>query len=129
MGKGKKSGWREGKKKGRGGKGRERWGRRHTPQKNKNLPLHYCLSPSVLEQFTTMGLCRCTGVSDSYLNSDNPTCLFAVRVRQKVAHEILARTVYGNARNGERGIDRLLDDSVYSAAFPLHDVRHQLAVL
>ena len=76
-----------------------------------------------------MGLCRCTGVSDSYLNSDNPTCLFAVRVRQKVAHEILARTVYGNARNGERGIDRLLDDSVYSAAFPLHDVRHQLDVL
>ena len=121
-----------------GGKGRKKAGEGKEgkggedappPKKNKNLPLHYCLSPSVLEQFTTMGLCRCTGVSDSYLNSDNPTCLFAVRVRQKVAHEILARTVYGNARNGERGIDRLLDDSVYSAAFPLHDVRHQLAVL
>ena len=59
----------------------------------------------------------------SFLNADNPTCLFAVRDRQKIAYDILQRTVYGNAQNGERGIDRLLDEKVYKAAFPLHDVR------
>ena len=59
----------------------------------------------------------------SFLNSDDPTCLFSLRDRQQVANDILARTVYGNPKNGERGIDRLLDDDVYSAAFPLHDVR------
>jgi len=35
MGKGKKSGWRKGKKKGRGGKGRERWEDATPPKKQK----------------------------------------------------------------------------------------------
>ena len=63
-------------------------------------------------------VCMC-----SFLNSDDPTCLFTVRDRQKIAYDILARTVYGNPKNGERGIDRMLDEDVYAAAFPLHDVR------
>ena len=58
----------------------------------------------------------------SFLNYENPTSLFPVRDRQRVAYEILATTVYGNRENGEIGIDRLLDDDVYAAAFPLHDV-------
>ena len=57
------------------------------------------------------------------MNSENPTCLFAVRDRQAIAYDILARTLYGNPKNGERGIDRLLDEDVYTAAFPLHDVK------
>jgi len=57
-----------------------------------------------------------------FLNHENPTTLFSVRDRQKVAYEILATTVYGERKNGEIGIDRLLDEEVYTAAFPLHDV-------
>jgi len=45
MGKGKKSGWREGKKKGRGGKGRERWGRRPTPHPPKKQKFTITLLP------------------------------------------------------------------------------------
>ena len=58
----------------------------------------------------------------SFLNHDRPTSLFSIRDRQKVAYEILARTVYGKRKLGQIGIDRLLDEGVYSAAFPLHDV-------
>jgi len=52
--------------------------------------------------------------------------LFPLRDRQKVAYEILATTVYGERKNGEIGIDRLLDEQVYTAAFPLHDVNNSL---
>jgi len=57
-----------------------------------------------------------------FLNYENPSTLFSLRDRQKVAYEILATTVYGKRKNGEIGIDRLLEDTVYTAAFPLHDV-------
>ena len=57
-----------------------------------------------------------------FLNHDDPTTLFSLRDRQQVAYEILATTVYGKRKDGEIGIDRLLDENVYSAAFPLHDV-------
>ena len=58
----------------------------------------------------------------SFLNHETPSSLFSVSDRHRVAYEILARTVYGKRRDGEIGVDRLLDDRVYTAAFPLHDV-------
>ena len=48
--------------------------------------------------------------------------MFPVRDRQKVAHEILERVAYGSRQHGEFGIERLVDEGVFSAAFPLHDV-------
>lgn len=38
-------------------------------------------------------------------------------------YEILAQTVYGKRKHAEVGIERLLNEGVYSAAFPLHEVR------
>lgn len=38
-------------------------------------------------------------------------------------YEILARTPYGSVKQGEVGIDRLLNEQVFSAAYPLHEVR------
>lgn len=37
-------------------------------------------------------------------------------------YEILARTVYGRRKRAEVGVDRLVNEGVYSAAFPLHEV-------
>lgn len=48
--------------------------------------------------------------------------MFGIRERQRVAHEILAKSVYGKKRLGEIGIARLMEEKVFSAAFPLHDV-------
>lgn len=38
-------------------------------------------------------------------------------------HEILARTVYGKRKRAEVGVDRLISEGAYAAAFPLHEVR------
>lgn len=57
-----------------------------------------------------------------FLGSDNPQTFFSTRDRQRVAYEILAKTVYGKKKRAEIGIDRLIEEEVYSAAFPLHDV-------
>lgn len=39
------------------------------------------------------------------------------------AYEILTKTVYGKRKNAQVGVDRLLNEGVYTAAFPLHEVR------
>lgn len=57
-----------------------------------------------------------------FLGCDNPETFFPTRDRQRVAYEILAKTVYGKKKRAEIGIDRLIEEEVYSAAFPLHDV-------
>lgn len=38
-------------------------------------------------------------------------------------YEILAKTVYGKRKRAEVGVDRLVNEGVYTAAFPLHEVR------
>lgn len=54
--------------------------------------------------------------------------IFAVHLRYsdylscQQVYEILTRTVYGKRKHAEIGIDRLLNERVYSAAFPLHEV-------
>lgn len=39
-------------------------------------------------------------------------------------YEILARTVYGKRKRAEVGVDRLVNEGAYTAAFPLHEVRN-----
>jgi len=38
--------------------------------------------------------------------------------------EILATTTYGKRKHAEVGIERLLEEGVYKAAYPLHDVSY-----
>lgn len=38
--------------------------------------------------------------------------------------EILAKTPYGHEKKGLFGVDQLLSQGIFRAAFPLHDVRH-----
>lgn len=39
-------------------------------------------------------------------------------------YEILARTAYGKRKKAEVGVDRLLNEGAYTAAFPLHEVSY-----
>nr|XP_025036500.1 LOW QUALITY PROTEIN: anoctamin-7 [Pelodiscus sinensis] len=66
--------------------------------------------PSALACF----LCR-------FLGSDSRDSYFTHTQRQRIVYEILARTVYGKRKCAEIGIDRLLNEGVYAAAFPLHE--------
>lgn len=58
---------------------------------------------------------------DRFLGSDNHSSYFTNTQRHRIVYEILARTLYGKRKHAEIGIDRLLNEGVYAAAFPLHE--------
>uniref|UniRef100_A0A3Q1H1K8 Anoctamin n=1 Tax=Anabas testudineus TaxID=64144 RepID=A0A3Q1H1K8_ANATE len=56
-----------------------------------------------------------------FLGSDDKDTFFNTTQRHQVLYEILARTPYGSVKDGEVGIDRLLNEQVFTAAYPLHE--------
>ncbi|XP_040901732.1 anoctamin-7 [Toxotes jaculatrix] len=61
-----------------------------------------------------------------FLGSDNKETFFKTTQRHQVLYEILARTPYGSVKKGEVGIDRLLSEQAFTAAYPLHEGGFQL---
>ncbi|XP_063762625.1 anoctamin-7 [Eleginops maclovinus] len=61
-----------------------------------------------------------------FLGSNNRDTFFKTTQRHQVLYEILARTPYGSMKRGEVGIDRLLNEGVFTAAYPLHEGGFQL---
>ncbi|XP_062242198.1 anoctamin-7 [Platichthys flesus] len=61
-----------------------------------------------------------------FLGSDNKETFFKTTQRHQVLYEILARTPYGSVNRGRVGIDRLLSEQVFTAAYPLHEGAFQL---
>ncbi|XP_042334842.1 anoctamin-7-like isoform X2 [Sceloporus undulatus] len=58
---------------------------------------------------------------DKFLGSSSHSSYFTSTQRHRIVYEILARTAYGKRKRAEIGIDRLLNEGVYMAAFPLHE--------
>ncbi|XP_039374660.1 anoctamin-7-like isoform X3 [Mauremys reevesii] len=58
---------------------------------------------------------------DKFLGSDSRDSYFSNTQRHRIVYEILARTIYGKRKRAEIGINRLLNERVYGAAFPLHE--------
>ncbi|XP_044058924.1 anoctamin-7 [Siniperca chuatsi] len=56
-----------------------------------------------------------------FLGSDDRETFFKTTQRHQVLYEILARTPYGSVKRGKVGIDRLLSEKVFTAAYPLHE--------
>ncbi|KAM8903926.1 anoctamin-7 isoform 2-T3 [Spinachia spinachia] len=56
-----------------------------------------------------------------FLGSNNKDTFFKTSQRHQVLYEILARTAYGSVKRGEVGIDRLITEQVFTAAYPLHE--------
>uniref|UniRef100_A0ABM5G2X5 Anoctamin n=1 Tax=Pogona vitticeps TaxID=103695 RepID=A0ABM5G2X5_9SAUR len=56
-----------------------------------------------------------------FLGSDRHETFFSSTQRHRILYEILATTPYGNPNTGQVGIERLLSEEVFTAAFPLHD--------
>uniref|UniRef100_A0A3Q2W135 Anoctamin n=1 Tax=Haplochromis burtoni TaxID=8153 RepID=A0A3Q2W135_HAPBU len=63
-----------------------------------------------------------TNKLERFLGSDNKDTFFKTTQRHQVLYEILARTPYGSVKNGEVGVDRLLNEQVFTAAYPLHEL-------
>ncbi|KAM9733780.1 LOW QUALITY PROTEIN: anoctamin-7 [Menidia menidia] len=62
-----------------------------------------------------------TSKLERFLGSENKETFFKTTQRHQVLYEILARTPYGSVKKGEVGIDRLVSEQVFSAAYPLHE--------
>ncbi|NXS99153.1 ANO7 protein, partial [Jacana jacana] len=56
-----------------------------------------------------------------FLGSDEQDTFFSTTQRHQILYEILATTQYGHSREREVGVDRLLSENVFTAAFPLHE--------
>ncbi|NXA41326.1 ANO7 protein, partial [Eudromia elegans] len=74
-----------------------------------DLPLDYCTC-----QFKVNKL-------QWFLGSDRQDTFFSATQRHQILYEILATTQYGRSKEREVGVDWLLSENVFSAAFPLHD--------
>ncbi|XP_040049243.2 anoctamin-7 isoform X2 [Gasterosteus aculeatus] len=61
-----------------------------------------------------------------FLGCNDQQSFFTNAQRHRVVYEILARTVYGRRKRAEVGVDRLVNEGVYTAAFPLHEGPFQL---
>ena len=57
-----------------------------------------------------------------FLGSEHPDSFFSRAQRSRMVWEILATAPFGKEKKGEVGVERLVDEGAYSAAFPLHDV-------
>ena len=66
-------------------------------------------------------LCRADKL-DKFLGGDNKQNFFTRAQRSRIVFEILSTIVFGREKKGEVGIDRLIEEGVFSAAYPLHDV-------
>ncbi|XP_023932129.1 anoctamin-7 isoform X5 [Lingula anatina] len=58
---------------------------------------------------------------DRFLGNENHDTYFSSTQRSRVVWEILSTSAYGKRKRAEIGIERLLEEGVYEAAFPLHD--------
>ncbi|XP_041860974.1 anoctamin-7 isoform X2 [Melanotaenia boesemani] len=56
-----------------------------------------------------------------FLGCEDHETYFTNTQRHRVAYEILARTGYGKRKRAEVGVDRLVNEGAYTAAFPLHE--------
>ncbi|XP_042217319.1 anoctamin-7-like isoform X2 [Homarus americanus] len=65
---------------------------------------------------------------DRFLGSDNPDQYFTNTQRSRIVHEILSTATFGKRKKGEIGIERLVEEGVYNASFPLHDGPYEYPV-
>nr|KAG5698674.1 hypothetical protein BaRGS_022562 [Batillaria attramentaria] len=62
-----------------------------------------------------------TSKLERFLGSDDQENFFPPVQRHRIVNQILSTAVYGKRKKAEIGIERLLEEGAYTAAFPLHD--------
>jgi hypothetical protein len=61
-------------------------------------------------------------IDPRFLGHEDRDAFFTRAQRSRMVYEILATAPFGKDKKGEVGIERLLGEGTYTAAFPLHDV-------
>ncbi|GFS17994.1 anoctamin, partial [Elysia marginata] len=62
---------------------------------------------------------------ERFLGSDNKDTFFEDTHRHRILWEILTTTLYGKKKRAEMGVERLLDEGSFTAAYPLHAGPHR----
>uniref|UniRef100_A0A3P8USS8 Anoctamin n=1 Tax=Cynoglossus semilaevis TaxID=244447 RepID=A0A3P8USS8_CYNSE len=62
----------------------------------------------------------------NFLGCDNHDNYFTNTQRHRVVYEILSSTVFGKKKKTEAGVDRLINEGAFTAAFPLHEGAFEL---
>ncbi|XP_028393643.1 anoctamin-7-like isoform X1 [Dendronephthya gigantea] len=57
---------------------------------------------------------------DKFIGSENPDTYFKDTERSRIVYEILETAPYGKKQRGEIGVERLVEEEVFVAAYPLH---------
>lgn len=63
---------------------------------------------------------------ERFLGSENHDTYFTAVQRHQVVYEILQTAVYGKKKRAQIGIDRLVEERIYTAAFPLHEGPYEI---
>ncbi|XP_024086456.1 uncharacterized protein LOC106670115 isoform X2 [Cimex lectularius] len=63
---------------------------------------------------------------DRFLGHENHESFFSDTQRSRIVYEILSTAVFGKKKKGEIGIGRLIEEGVFSSAFPLHDGSYEV---
>ncbi|XP_069805178.1 anoctamin-7 [Dendropsophus ebraccatus] len=61
-----------------------------------------------------------------FLGSECPSTYFSNTQRSRILYEILSRTLYGKRKHAEVGVERMVKEGIYTAAFPLHEGPYEL---
>ena len=77
-------------------------------QQVPNTPKQYYTTPFRLDKL------------NKFIGIDDPDAFFSPAQRSRMVYEVLAKTPFGKEKKGEVGIDRLIKEKAYAAAFPLH---------
>ncbi|XP_028818610.1 anoctamin-7 [Denticeps clupeoides] len=62
-----------------------------------------------------------TNKLERFLGHEKKATFFKNTQRHQILYEILARTPYGKTKRGEVGVDRLVAEGIFTAAYPLHE--------
>ena len=65
---------------------------------------------------------HCARAPCRYVGHEHRDRFFTPTQRHLVAYEVLANIVYGSKRRAQVGIERLVGEQIYTAAYPLHEV-------
>ena len=93
-------------------------------QRSHNVDRTLGIEMPVIWDTMTLMWCHNVMFHHRFLGSSNQDTYFVCRDRQRVVYEILSTAPYGKRKRAEIGIERLLEEEVFAAAYPMHDVRN-----
>ena len=66
---------------------------------------------------------------EMFLGNKDKETFFSQSQRSRLVFEVLSKTTFGMEKKGEIGIECLINEGAFTAAYPLHDVKIEMIFL